>query len=267
VSVYTFIDGQYLRSRYETIMKTLYGEVPPIDFSLLTFGALKSYYYDAIDESPKDTETQKEFDDRVRPRRELHQYINQLANFHVREGYVRKGVKREQKAVDVMLAVDALEHAARGNLSAAHLVVGDLDFEPLVKSLVRLGVQVVIHYSPLSVSEELLNAADMRQRITARDCWDWTFNDFRRNNQPFQIASPPSPMSQFATDYTIYKAGKWNKRQVTVFKPNSTTSASALVVEQGKELLQDPITMWHNTDPSRLGVALELSFGGKVEWD
>ena len=39
--------------------------------------------------------------------------------------------KLRQKKVDVLLAVEALDHAFRGNMSRAYLIAGDLDFAPL----------------------------------------------------------------------------------------------------------------------------------------
>ena len=55
--------------------------------------------------------------------------IQPLPLFHVRHGSLTgENRKRRQKKVDVQLAVDALEHAFRQNMSQMVLVAGDMDF-------------------------------------------------------------------------------------------------------------------------------------------
>lgn len=101
-------------------MQTFYDQVPEIDFRVVAegFQAERTYYYDAIDYTQASDEAKKDYDNRISEKEALHDYINSQPGFHVREGRVRRSLRkrnREQKAVDVQLAVDALEHAARGN--------------------------------------------------------------------------------------------------------------------------------------------------------
>jgi hypothetical protein len=121
MSSYLFIDGAYLRKHFNEQMQTFYGVVPVIDFGVLA-ASLKSErtsYYDAIDYARHATESEDGFQARVTQAEGFHDHINNLPGFHVREGHVRRSPKRrnrQQKAVDIQLAVDALEHAARGNM-------------------------------------------------------------------------------------------------------------------------------------------------------
>ncbi len=269
MAVYTFIDGHYLRCRFDAVMQTLYGEVPPIDFTHVTLGGNRVFYYDALEECDPAKEPQENFDARTAPRRELHQYINRLPNFHVREGYVRRGVKREQKAVDVLLSVDALEHAARGNMSVAVLLAGDLDFEPLVKSLVRLGVSVIIYYSALSVSQELLDVADESRLLTLQDMYLWTFPAFQQTHRPVEYSSPAGSSATSADHlqyFEIERNGQWKSRNVTLYRSREPQYQSFIYVTAGSTLLDHSIFITYQ-DIDKLGPALELTRGGHVEWE
>ena len=53
-----------------------------------------------------------------------------------------------QKGVDVLLAVEMLDHAFRKNMDEAWLLAGDADFVPLVEAVTRLGTWVNVIYDP-----------------------------------------------------------------------------------------------------------------------
>ena len=111
------------------------------------------FYYDALDETrPEEAERQERYFRR----------LERLPNTHVRTGYVRRGRqgRRQQKAVDVQLAVDALEAAASGKIVAIGLVAGDADFVPLAEAVRRAGPHVVVVAFKTSAAEELLAVAD-----------------------------------------------------------------------------------------------------------
>src|SRR5688572_29370054 len=138
---YLFIDGAHFAKQFTEKMTDFYGIVPPIDYAALKAEtqADRIYYYDAIDYEKKVGESDAAHTARIDAAAANMEYIASQPGYHVRDGHVRKGPKREQKGVDVMLAVEAMEHGARGNISLAMLMSGDLDFEPLLRSLDRLG--------------------------------------------------------------------------------------------------------------------------------
>jgi uncharacterized LabA/DUF88 family protein len=183
---YLFIDGGYLRKHFNEQMQTSYGVVPAVDFELLaaSFKSERTYYYDPIDFERHATEADDGFQARVAQAEGVHDHINSLQGFHVREGHVRRSPKRrnrEQKAVDVQLAVYALEHAARGNMKLMMLLAGDLDFEPLLTSLERLGVRTRLIYVPQHTSKELMQAADETRKVTLEHFRAWSAPSFREN--------------------------------------------------------------------------------------
>lgn len=114
--------------------------------------AVRKFYYDALDEDaePKVIEKQKAYLDKVRS----------LKDTHVVLGKIRKSKKKEQKGVDVQLAVDALEAAKSGSVDVIALIAGDADFVPLVEAIRRAGPHVFVIAFNSSVALDLKNAAD-----------------------------------------------------------------------------------------------------------
>lgn len=255
---YLFIDGGYLRANFEKQMQEFYGEVPRMDFMRLakTFEASRVYCYDAIDY----TQDERRVDELV----QLHDYINSLPGFHVRDGRVKRSPikrKREQKGVDVQLAVDALEHAARGNLNLATILTGDLDFEPLLESLVRLGIRTKLVYVPATTPKELMGAADEIQKLTLEHFFTWSAPSFQTSHKVMQLKhseSPPDPQI-----FKPVRVGRWNGRDVTLYKPVNQ-SPPRLYVPPGDEV-RDSSYLFIHMDIGKLPQAFELTFG-KIEW-
>ena len=264
---YLFIDGAYLRSHYERQMQQFYGCVPAICFDVLAanLGADRKYYYDAVNYQKGAKETQEECDARVARMHALHDHISSQPGFHVREGHVRKSSqkkKQEQKGVDVQLAVDALEHAARRNMERAILFAGDLDFEPLLTSLVRLGVATKLIYVPQTATPELLHAADEIQKVTLEHFWQWAAPSFQ-NKHPrvtlgYRQAEPE------AAQFVVLRRGKWGNRQATLYE-HPVTKVGRLFVEPGDEL-SDPSYTFTYSDAEPLPKAFELTFGSII-WE
>ena len=86
--------------------------------------------------------------------------------------------ERRQKEVDVALAVDVLMHAHAKNINEAFLVAGDLDFRPLVKALIQLGIYVTI-LCRRSSSLELQYSADHVMELTFQWVYGWSTDEFR----------------------------------------------------------------------------------------
>jgi uncharacterized LabA/DUF88 family protein len=120
-NTYVFIDGEYLRQRHRDAMRQFFGvdgelEISPI---MLQARASRVYFYDAIDYTRRPDETEKAWETRVVSLEKFFSHIRSLSGFHVRTGSVRPGRKREQKEVDVLLAVDMLTHGFNGSMSKA----------------------------------------------------------------------------------------------------------------------------------------------------
>jgi NYN domain len=108
--------------------------------------------------------------------------IARMPGFHVRLGSITGvGKKFRQKQVDVRLAVEALDHAIRKNMDSCHLITGDLDFLPLIESLIRFGTWVHLYYDPRSTPKELYTAADRSRPFSLQDYHKFSSSTFQQN--------------------------------------------------------------------------------------
>ena len=270
---YLFVDGAYLRTHFEHHMRGFYDCVPPMDFSRLSSAtgddvdgrAHRVLYYDAIDYMKDQSESDQQYEARIGAAEKLHSYVNSLPGFHVHDGHVRKSPRRrnrEQKGVDVLLAVDAMEQAARGNMDLAILLAGDLDFEPLLSSLVRLGVRTRLAYVPQHTSQLLMGAADEIRKLTLEHFFFLAAPSFRANHKQVKIQyaqqSPEPPV------FEVLKQGVWKRRRVTLFRPTNASPAR-LYVEAGDEL-SEPSYTFEYQDVDKLSLAFNLTFGD-ITWD
>jgi uncharacterized LabA/DUF88 family protein len=247
-------------------MRAFYGHVPPIAFDDLgtDLGAHRIYYYDAIDYTKDDKESDTDYETRIEELEALHEYIDSRPGFHVRAGRVRKSPrkeKREQKGVDVLLAVDALEHAARGNMNQAIILTGDLDFEPLLSSLVRLGVRTKLVYVPRTTSKELMRAADEIQKITLWHFHKWAPPSFKHKFREVVFHYRQTEPDQ---QFEVVRDGMWDKRRVRLYKSRVASGNARLFVDWGDEL-REPSYVIEHADIDKLEKAFELTFG-TISW-
>lgn len=140
---------------------------PDLDFGNIreALNVRRLFYYDCIEELPRPEETDQMFNERTASQRKLLSRVNEAALCHIRLGTLKQHQRRRgvsQKEVDVKIAVDMLTHAAGRSMDKAVLVTGDLDFRPVVESLVELGVIVQLAYDPRVTAAELQDAADLR---------------------------------------------------------------------------------------------------------
>jgi NYN domain-containing protein len=206
---YLFIDGAYLRACYEAVVSRFFGSKGTLDFATVkgSLGANRVFYYDCLHDIQNQGESDPDFQKRVAAQQAEFSGIQGLPFVHLRLGSLSgKPPRLRQKKVDVLLAVEALDHAFRRNMNTACLIAGDLDFAPLVDSLVRLGTYVRVFYEKTSAARELYTAADMGQPITLATLHSWSDEKFRRANplpNRFAGANPPST----AAGYKLMQEG------------------------------------------------------------
>src|SRR5438067_5819506 len=141
---YLFIDGGYLREVYRDLFDPLFGGGYAVDYKSVkeTFNARRVFLYDCLDDVQKAGESKADFDARVQQQQDYFDAIDKVDGVHVCYGVLSHGRKRQQKEVDVLLAVDMLTHSFSKNMDEAVLLSGDRDFRPVVESVVRLGTHV-----------------------------------------------------------------------------------------------------------------------------
>lgn len=177
---YVFIDGGYLRERAKADLENYFGETSTLDFTKIagTINVRKSFYYDCLDTIQGREELEADFKTRVAEQESYFNTIRAIPGFHVRLGVLAGEKRRQQKEVDVLLAVDMMNHAIRKNMTKAVLIAGDRDFKPVVESLIQMGVWVEVWSSVRYSSEQLRHAADSWVRITIRRLYSWCSDDF-----------------------------------------------------------------------------------------
>lgn len=171
---YLFIDG----ASFESTIKSMCGRYLPSDevLEFVNFNAFsgfqRTFYYDSypkidsIDEKdPKYTKKSKIFDE-----------IKRAKNCHVHTGVLRHREKKktkEQKGVDVMLAIQVMQHAYQGNMDEAHILTSDLDFFPVFDALTQTRVSTILIYDPKKTADDLVYSADRAQNITYGEIYQW----------------------------------------------------------------------------------------------
>lgn len=169
---YVYVDGQYVR---EALRQSKFPDefdpwktVAPIGNQRIAghlLDVVRLFFYDALDPEGSEEEQKKQ--------RAYFARLGQLPDTHVVFGEVRRGVRRrEQKGVDVQLAVDALRVANAGLVRAIALVTGDADFAPLARAIREAGPHVIVVAFSDSLSKSLRLEAD-RVHLWSSMPTDW----------------------------------------------------------------------------------------------
>ena len=108
--------------------------------------------------------------DQLRRDRKLHL---DLIHAGIDPKYVPMSMSGKEKGVDVALAIDALQAGLDGKVDVAVLVTGDGDLVPVVRALMKQGVQVMIAHFDYQgegtafINERLVRAASFCFNISA----------------------------------------------------------------------------------------------------
>ena len=179
---YLFIDGGYLRERINQFAKEFFGkEHYGWNCQRISEPYFKAFYYDCAPDD-KTGHRAKEY-------RECIAETKLLPGVHVAEGVLTNGSKRQQKQVDVKLAVDMLSHTLNRNMDSVTLLAGDQDFVPAIEALVRAGMYVSLLYVQTSISPNLRDAADEGNAIDFIDLYGACSSQFRKSNTLIQVQS------------------------------------------------------------------------------
>lgn len=220
---YLFVDGAYLRARHAEALNSVFGDTADLhlaDLRTIFPGRIQRvYYYDSLHDIPKAGETEEQLKARVEAQQKFFDEVQSYEGFHVRLGSLSGTSRRfRQKEVDILLAVDALDHAFRRNMSEVTLLAGDLDFAPLVEALVQLGVWVEIWYDPRSVGKRLLEVADKRIPIQFHDYYNRSTQAFRTSHPlPTHTQDVPAHVEAIP-GYVLLKTGNSGTQGVRLFR-------------------------------------------------
>lgn len=192
INQYLFIDGAYFEGILARFSERyFYGEPIQINWAALGGGFQKIFYYDCLPQKVE-SETDSEYQHRLLKKQNLFKAINLTQNFHVHYGEIRgKRKNQRQKQVDILIAVHMLTHTFRGSMSRATLLTGDLDFKPLIDSVVEHGMHLALWYDRPTTAEELVFAADERRSIDLDFVYGIATREFRNLHKiPLRSSGP-----------------------------------------------------------------------------
>jgi uncharacterized LabA/DUF88 family protein len=217
---YLFIDGAYLRQRHSEMISRVFNT--PADLDLLYLRQAVSgqtpegrpsqfqrvFYYDCLHDVARVDETPEQLEARIREQNAFFQRVQTNHGFHVRLGSLSGTSKKlRQKEVDILLAVEMLDNAFRKNMTSAALIAGDLDFAPLVDSLVRLGTWVDIYHDPKSIAPGPLASADRGIPLTFHNYYLLSSADFQKANPVPRWTGNPTWRPE-GVGYSLLRSGR-----------------------------------------------------------
>ncbi|MGQ9847793.1 MAG: NYN domain-containing protein [Bacteroidales bacterium] len=180
---YLFIDGGCLRETLKDYSVRFFDcDEVEFDYQKLSREFTKIFYYDSLPVKNK-SESEEEFNIRVQTTIDFFTKLSLLDGYHVYEGTARRRRKRiEQKKVDIMIAVDMLNHSFRRNMSKATLLTADLDFKPLIDALVDTGMFITLWYPINKTNQELIQSADACRKLDLLTIYEYSTTDFKKNH-------------------------------------------------------------------------------------
>jgi uncharacterized LabA/DUF88 family protein len=179
---YLFIDGAFFERLFSAIIKNMFPNetlFTAIDFSKMTRSYDRAFYYDALP-AQKPSQSEPDWRSQHDAKEELFNCLSMSPNLHVRSGISRYRKKKrglEQKGVDILLAIEALQHATLGNIDDAWFILSDLDFYPIFDALVQTRVKSHLYYDPRKTPKDLIYAADVSVAVNAGMLNPWLRDD------------------------------------------------------------------------------------------
>ena len=256
---YLFIDGGQIRDHFVKGLIEWDDSVThmDIDFSELirSTGAVKSFYYDCQDQQQLPDEYFSE--------------IRKVSGSHVRRGTLKgRSNKREprQKEVDILLAVDMMNHSMRRNMKEAVLLTGDMGFLPAVEALIEMGCFVTVMADKNHIANELKDAADEFKEITFKDYYSWSSSRVKSKGRLPEVQFPQlTPLDQ---GYSLLKQGHCNGIAIELY--HRAASGNSLPTFYTYQKDYSPYSTkaglnYHYHDLERLELFFKLQYGG-IEW-
>lgn len=262
-NTYLFVDGANFRRYFNEITQKWFGHEVEFDFKKVKdfFQAEKAFYYDCIDDIKTDNETQQEFDERVDLQEKKLNKIREVEGCHVQLGSLSgKGKKKRQKEVDVLLAVQMMEHAFRGNITKAVLLSGDKDFRPLVESLVRLGLFVEVAADQNHISSDLIHSADANKKLSIDEYFEFSPQDIQKQKPKDVLSLSFFKDRAVSEGYWLNKKGIFRDIEIYIF----TNGRAAHRFTTSNKNIHDN-SAWVADNVENLILYFELKFG-QISW-
>lgn len=199
MTAYKLFDGEFFRRLLSDCSAELGVDLWPHFQWKGIAGSGRAFFYDALPvkkDQQSETEFAKEYDERVADLDRL----RRIPNVFVKDGlgrYRSSKRSREQKGVDVLLAIDAVIFALRGVADELHIYTGDLDFFPVFEALQATSCRGRLFYEDGKEPADLVPYADSAEPISLEwllgHCgmgWGHANSVFPPNSEPISKAPP-----------------------------------------------------------------------------
>ena len=259
---YLFIDGGFIQGFFRDCRRLIKPEIPSIDdidipLARIGAGFDRIFYYDAYPER-KDDQKAEEYDQEYNAKSEFFQSISRIRNFSVRTALTKNRAKRgrEQKGVDVLLAIDVLLHAVRGNIDEATIMTSDADFFPLFEALLQTKTRSVLRYDVRRTAPELIDSADYSRPVTTADFFEWGNTDGRLKVLPMGVGKDD------LGDAGVVARGSIADRGVTIMYSDQSGRFFAEIEDRGRKTYSNSVL-----SKAFLIGQLERDFAASVQLD
>src|SRR4030066_1802652 len=251
---YLFIDGGCLRETLKDYSERFFNEdTIEFDYQKLGDEFNKVFYYDSLPVK-YDNETDAEYEIRIQPNIDFFTELSLLDGYHVYEGSARRRRKQiVQKKVDIMIAVDMLNHSFRKNMSRTTLLTADLDFKPLIDALVDNGMYISLWYPINKTNIELIRSADASKILNLTTLFSYTTTMFQKTHfipkrkekmgkDLFNVTKVEELENKFGIKGELFKANDRPEFFLlfpTYYNPNANTHLEFGDVEKLKEYFDE----------------------------
>ena len=175
---YLFVDGASFEETIKQMTRsTLLGEdvIDLVDFRLMAGNYERLFYYDSFP-AQKQNQTETEYEASIARKQRIFNKINASPRCHVRRAfskYSSRFRRQEQKGVDVLMAIDVLQHTYQSNMDWAAIITSDLDFLPLFDAILQTRVTSELIYEKGVSTTELIESADLSRPLRFYDLGQW----------------------------------------------------------------------------------------------
>lgn len=174
------VDGEFLRGLCADFERQTNIEIfSNILWERVRFGSRRVFFYDSLPVR-KGNQNQTDFELELECRVAELNKIRSTTDFHVRDGVSRlrrTQNRREQKGVDILLAIDAMRFAFQGTAQQLTIVTSDMDFFPVFEALQQTSCRGVLRYQADKTSDELIYCADEATPIFFQELINWCNNE------------------------------------------------------------------------------------------
>lgn len=172
----TLIDGEFLKGfcRHWTD-RVGFEFFKNLNWNSVSESASRTFYYDSLP-AQRSNQTDSEFRAEYEAKIAELDHIRSQRWYHVKDGvsrYRRRDRKREQKGVDILLAIDAVQMATQGLADEITIPTSDTDFFPVFEMMNQTKCRGILRYQRGRSSDELVFAADQSAPIELRELAHW----------------------------------------------------------------------------------------------